>query len=112
MMISEPVHVSDLAFERAVLQSKLPILVDFWSPTCAPCKTVEPVLKKLANEFAGKVIVAKVNTADYPQLAEKFNIHGVPSTLFFLRGKEVGREVGAMPEAMFRQKIGEVLGIQ
>jgi thioredoxin 1 len=111
MMISEPIHVTDLAFERAVLQSRLPILVDFWSPTCGPCKTVEPVLKKLASDYAGKMIVAKVNTAEYPHLAEKFNIQGVPSTLFFLRGKEVAREVGAMPEGMFRQKIGQILGL-
>jgi thioredoxin 1 len=110
-MIDEPIHVSDLAFERAVLQAKMPVVVDFWAPWCGPCKIVEPVLKKLAQEYAGKLLVAKVNTEDYPQLTEKYHIQGVPATLFFMKGVEVGRETGAMPEGAYRKKIGQILGV-
>ncbi len=110
MTFDEPINVSDAAFERAVMQANLPVVVDFWAPWCGPCKMVEPVLKKLAREYAGKVLVAKVNTEDYPQLAQKYSIMGVPTTLFIVNGKEVGRESGALPEAAYRYKIEQMLG--
>ena len=66
-MMSEPVHVTDAAFEKVVLQSKLPVVVDFWAPWCGPCRMVSPILDKLAKEQAGKMIVAKVNTDENPE---------------------------------------------
>jgi len=111
MLMDEPIHVSDAAFERAVLQAKVPVLVDFWAPWCAPCKSVEPVLKRLARDFAGKLIVAKVNTDDYPDLGQRYHVMGVPTTLFFSGGKELGRESGAMPEGMFRERIKQYFGL-
>ena len=111
MLMDEPIHVSDMAFERAVLQAKVPVLVDFWAPWCAPCKSVEPVLKRLARDYAGKLIIAKVNTDDYPDLGERYHVMGVPTTLFFSGGKELGRESGAMPEGMFRERITQYFGL-
>ena len=61
-MITEPIHVSDGNFEKTVLQSTLPVIVDFWAPWCGPCKRVAPILDKIAKDYAGKVLVAKVNT--------------------------------------------------
>jgi thioredoxin 1 len=61
-MINEPVHVTDQTFEMSVLQSKIPVIVDFWAPWCVPCKMVAPILDKVANDYAGNLLVANVNT--------------------------------------------------
>ena len=68
-MIDEPVHVTDAAFEKVVLQSPIPAIVDFWAPWCGPCRMVAPTLDKLAKEYSGKLLVAKVNTDENPEWA-------------------------------------------
>jgi thioredoxin 1 len=98
-MINEPVHVTDAAFENTVLQSKLPVIVDFWAPWCGPCRMIAPTLEKLAKEMAGKVLIAKVNTDENPQWAMQFGVQGIPTMLFVADGKIVHRHVGALPEA-------------
>ncbi|NPV56949.1 MAG: thiol reductase thioredoxin, partial [Anaerolineae bacterium] len=70
--MNEPIHVTDAEFESLVLQSSVPVIVDFWAPWCAPCRMVAPALEKLANEQAGKLLVAKVNTDENPQWAMKY----------------------------------------
>ncbi len=101
-MITEPIHVTDAAFEKTVLQNELPVVVDFWAPWCGPCRMVAPILDKLAGEFAGKLIVAKVNTDENPEWAGRYGIQGIPTMLFFYDGQEVHRQVGALPEPMLR----------
>lgn len=110
-MITEPIHVTDAAFEKAVLQSELPVVVDFWAPWCAPCRMVAPTLDKLAKEFAGKLIIAKVNTDEDPQWAQKFGVQGIPTMLFVAKGKVVHRQVGALPEPMLRQTVNQFLEV-
>ena len=78
-MISEPLHVSDATFEKTVIQSELPVIVDFWAPWCGPCKMVAPTLDKLAMEFSGKLVIAKVNTDENPEWAQKFGVQGIPT---------------------------------
>jgi thioredoxin 1 len=110
-MIDAPVHVTDAAFEQTVLQSKQPVIVDFWAPWCGPCKMVAPILDKLAQEYAGKVLVAKVNTDDNPEWAQKYEVQGIPTMLFISDGKIVHRQVGALPERMLKEAVAQFLEI-
>jgi thioredoxin len=110
-MISEPVHVTDTAFEKTVLQSNLPVVVDFWAPWCGPCKMVAPTLEKLAKEYAGKLLIAKVNTDENPQWAMQYGVQGIPTMLFIASGKIVHRQVGALPEPVLRTVVGQFLDV-
>ncbi|MBT3322189.1 MAG: thioredoxin [Anaerolineae bacterium] len=108
-MINEPINVTDAAFEKAVLQSELPVVVDFWAPWCGPCKMVGPILDKLAKEMAGEVLFAKVNTDEDSQWAQKYGVQGIPTMLFVSNGKVAHRQVGALPEPMLRSVIKNFL---
>jgi thioredoxin 1 len=109
LMIEEPIHVTDDAFEKSVIQSDLPVVVDFWAPWCGPCRMVAPVLDKLAKEYAGKMMIAKVNTDDNPVWAQKFNVQGIPTMLFIADGKVVHQQVGALPEPILRNTVDTFL---
>jgi thioredoxin 1 len=110
-MIDEPVHVTDSAFEKTVMQSKLPVVVDFWAPWCGPCRMVAPTLEKLAKENVGKLLIAKVNTDENPQWANSFQVQGIPTMLFIADGKIVHRQVGALPEPILRDVVGEFMSV-
>jgi thioredoxin len=110
-MIEEPIHVTDSAFEQTVLKSQTPVIVDFWAPWCGPCKMVAPILEKLAREYAGKIVVAKVNTDDNPEWAGKYGVQGIPTMLFVANGKIVYRQVGALPERMLREAVSQFLEV-
>ena len=104
-MISEPIHVTDSAFEKTVLQSQLPVIVDFWAPWCGPCRMVAPVLDKIAKQMAGKVLIAKVNTDENPDWASRYGVQGIPTMLLISKGKVVHRQVGALPEPMLMDVV-------
>ncbi len=110
-MIREPIHVTDAAFEKVVLKSKLPVIVDFWAPWCAPCRFIEPALKKIAKEYAGRLIVAKVNTDENPKWASHFGVQGIPTMLFVVDGQVVHQQVGALPEPILRSLVEEFLRV-
>ena len=110
-MISEPINVTDDAFEKSVLQSTVPVIVDFWAPWCGPCKMVAPTLEKLAKEYAGKLVVAKVNTDEHQMWASQYGVQGIPTMLFVAGGKIVHRQTGALPEAMLRDVVSQFLDI-
>jgi len=110
-MISEPLHVTDAAFEKTVLKSEVPVVVDFWAPWCGPCRMVAPVLDKLAKEYAGKLLIAKVNTDENPQWAQKYNVQGIPTMLFMAGGKIVHQQVGALPEPILRSVVAQFLDV-
>ena len=110
-MISEPVHVTDAAFEKTVLQSSMPVVVDFWAPWCGPCRMVAPTLEKLAKEYSGKLLVAKVNTDENPEWMMKYGIQGIPTMLFVAGGKIVHRQVGALPEPMLRDIVAQFMDV-
>ena len=110
-MITEPIHVTDAAFEKTVLQSNVPILVDFWAPWCGPCKMVAPILDKLAREYSGKLVIAKVNTDENSEWAMKYGVQGIPTMLFFSGGKIIHRQVGALPEPVLRTVVTQFLEV-
>lgn len=104
-----PLHVGDGDFEQTIIQAGLPALVDFWAPWCGPCRMVAPVVEELAKEYAGRAIVAKVNTDEHQQWAQRFGIRGIPTLLFFQGGQEVDRIVGAVPKKAIQAKLDALL---
>jgi thioredoxin 1 len=95
--MNEAIHVKDTTFESTVLRSSLPVLVDFWAPWCGPCRMVAPSLDKIAKEYAGKLVVAKVNTDENAEWATRHGVRGIPTMLFVAAGEVVHQQVGAMP---------------
>lgn len=110
-MSGEPLHITDRSFEKIVMQSDLPVIVDFWAPWCNPCKMIAPTLDKLAKELEGKIVVAKVNTDDHAEWMQKFGIQGIPTLLFVFNGKVVHRQVGALPERMLRDVVNQFMEV-
>jgi thioredoxin 1 len=110
-MFDEPINVTDEAFEKTVIDSEMPVIVDFWAPWCGPCKMVGPILDKIAKEFAGKVIVAKVNTDNDSEWANKYGVQGIPTMLFMANGKVIHQQVGALPEPMLRTVLDQFLSV-
>ena len=101
-----PVDIkSDLVFDALVSRSALPVLVDFWAPWCGPCKMVAPEVRKVANETAGHLLAAKVNTEEVPSLAQRFRVTAIPTMALFKNGIEVARQAGAMPAPAIRKFI-------
>lgn len=104
-----PVEVSDEDFDRVVLKSDIPVLVDFWAPWCGPCRMVAPIVEQIAHEYAGRLMVAKVNTDNNRKTAGDYKIMGIPTLILFYKGKPVERITGAVPkehlEGMIRKHL-------
>ena len=107
--MSAPIHVNDAEFEEKVLQSGVPVVVDFWAPWCGPCRAVAPILDELSSEYDGQIIVAKVNTDENPKYAIQFGVQGIPTMLFIRDGELVDQMVGAAPKHIIKDKIDSVL---
>ncbi len=99
------VELTDTEFQSFVLAASLPVMVDFYSPTCGPCHAIAPLINQLAKEYLGKVIIAKLDTSNNPGTAMHYKIRGVPSLLFFKNGQVMDQIVGAPPESQLRQKL-------
>ncbi|HSN94119.1 MAG TPA: thioredoxin [Anaerolineaceae bacterium] len=108
-MIQEPIHVTDAAFKKTVLENPLPVIVDFWAPWCGPCRMVGPMLDKISKDYAGKLIVCKVNTDENPEWAQQYGVQGIPTMLMMSGGKIVHRQTGALPEPMLRDTVDTFL---
>ena len=108
-MTTSPVQITDEQFDETVVQSDLPVLVDFWAPWCGPCKMIAPVLEELAGELGDKVVIAKVNTDQNPIYAQRLGVQGIPTMVLFKDGAEVDRVVGALPKGHLKQWIDTTL---
>ena len=98
-MSQQIVHVSDSSFEQDVLKSNVPVLLDFWAEWCGPCKMIAPILDQIAAEYAGKVVVAKMNVDENPKTPMKFNVRGIPTLILFKNGLLEGQKIGAVRKA-------------
>lgn len=104
------IEISDGSFEQEVLNSSLPVVVDFWAPWCGPCRMIGPVMEKLANVYSGRMKFCKINVDENPGSAEHYQAMSIPLLVFFKGGAEANRSVGALPEPALRSKIDNVLG--
>jgi len=103
------VLVDETNFEREVLESEHPVLVDFWAPWCAPCRAVGPSIEEVADEFAGRAKVAKVNVDDAPALAARFGVVSIPTLAYFKGGRIVDTLMGAVPKALIAQGLSKLV---
>tara|TARA_B110000438_G_C15238511_1_gene404590 strand:+ start:128 stop:448 length:321 start_codon:yes stop_codon:yes gene_type:complete len=104
-----PVKVSDDDFETSVLQSKEPVLVDFWAEWCGPCKMIAPALEELAGDLSGRLTVAKLNIDDNPQTPAKYGVRGIPTLILFKDGQVAATKVGALPKSQLAQWVESVV---
>ncbi|HVO69222.1 MAG TPA: thioredoxin [Aggregatilineaceae bacterium] len=107
--IAKPVHVSDATFQREVLESDLPVLVDLWAPWCGPCHMIAPIVEKVARDYAGRLKVTKLNVDENPGTSGRYFVQAIPTLLIFRDGRVVDRIVGAAPEPLLRGKVDAAL---
>ncbi len=103
--MSVPIKVSDSDFKQEVLESHVPVLVDFWAPWCGPCRMIAPMIEEISKEFSGFIKVAKLNTDENPGTAMDYRIQGIPTLGIFVNGRLVDQIVGAVPKNHIVQKL-------
>jgi thioredoxin 1 len=110
-MADEPslIHVNDNNFASEVLNSTLPVLVDFWATWCGPCRSISPIVEELAKEFAGKVKVTKLNVDESPATPSQYGVRGIPTLILFKGGKILDQIVGAVPKARLKSMLDKAL---
>ena len=103
--MNEPININEASFEKAVIQSPIPVVVDFWAAWCGPCKMIAPVLEEIAKDSDGRFRVAKVNIDDDPALPHRFAIRGVPALLFFSGGQLRDQIIGVAAKKAIVEKL-------
>lgn len=106
---TEMLTLTDQNFDTEVLQSGLPVLVDFWAEWCPPCKLAEPVIEELAKEYEGRAKVGKLNVDENPQMSQKYSVMSIPTVIIFKGGEEVKREIGFSGKEQYKKLIDGIL---
>ena len=107
--MSTAAAVTDESFDNEVLQSEVPVLVDFWAPWCGPCRMVAPVVDEIATQYTGQVKVVKINTDENPNVASKYGIRSIPTLMIFKGGQRVDLVVGAVPKTTLANTLEKYL---
>ena len=107
--MSKASPVTDATFKKEVLESKIPVLVDFWAPWCGPCRMVAPVVEEIAQKYEGKVKVVKLNTDENPNIASQYGIRSIPTLMIFKEGKRVDMVVGAVPKTTLANTLDKYI---
>ena len=107
--MSQLLTLTDANFEGEIQKAGLPVLVDFWAPWCDPCRAVAPILDELAAEYAGRLIVAKVNVDENQAIPARFGVRSIPSLIVFKGGEEAARVVGARPKSGLKATLDPLL---
>lgn len=100
-------QATDASFEKDILKSETPVLLDFWAPWCGPCRQIGPVLEELSQEFAGKIEIAKMNIDENPETPAKFGVRGIPTLMIFKNGELVDTKVGGQPKSQLQAWLNE-----
>ena len=106
---SSLIHVNDKNFVSEVLNSTIPVLVDFWATWCGPCRSISPIVEELAKEFVGKVKVTKLNVDESPATPSQYGVRGIPTLILFKSGKILDQIVGAVPKGRLKSMIEKAL---
>lgn len=107
--MSTAAQVTDSSFKQEVLDSDVPVLVDFWAPWCGPCRMVAPVVDEISEQFKGQIKVVKVNTDENPQVASQYGIRSIPTLMIFKGGQKVDMVVGAVPKTTLASTLEKYL---
>jgi len=102
-------HLTDETFEEEVLQSNIPVLVDYWAEWCGPCKMIAPILDSLIDEYAGKLKISKLNIDDNQKTPQKYNVRGIPTLMIFKNGNVEATKVGALSKSQLTAFIDSIL---
>lgn len=107
--MSSALQVTDASFKQEVLESELPVLVDFWAPWCGPCRMVAPVVDEISEQYQGQVKVVKINTDENPSVASQYGIRSIPTLMIFKGGQRVDMVVGAVPKTTLATTLEKYL---
>ena len=107
--MAQPLHITENTYQSEVLESEIPVVIDFWATWCGPCKMIAPIIEEMANEFEGKAKICKVDVDNNQSIAVQLGIRSIPTVMIFKGGKVVDTIVGAVPKAQIVKRLTEHL---